>query len=297
MRRWMERPRPEPLVTPGALQAAAVEGAAAAAHFALPLSRRAWRGPAGVWDGSARGTSLEFQDHRPYQPGDDPRHINWQAYARTDALTMKVYREEVMPRVDLVLDVSASMRLHGAKWRRALEAFCFARAAAERSGAALRAHLVDAEARPLDGIELDGLDTAPVEREVPALEGVRFRPGSLRLVVSDVLFPAPPESWLRRLVEGAGRGLLLAPWAAAEAEPDWRGELELVDCESGRRRERAFDESARRLYAAAYARHVETWRSSARRYGVLFARLPEAGRLVDALAGEPLRSGAVAVAA
>ncbi|MFN9663179.1 MAG: DUF58 domain-containing protein, partial [Akkermansiaceae bacterium] len=26
---------------------------------------------------------MDFQDHRSYSPGDDPRHINWQAYART----------------------------------------------------------------------------------------------------------------------------------------------------------------------------------------------------------------------
>ncbi|MEJ6642028.1 MAG: DUF58 domain-containing protein [Akkermansiaceae bacterium] len=39
------------------------------------------------------GSALYFQDHRAYSPGDDPRHINWQAYARTGQYTMKLYRE------------------------------------------------------------------------------------------------------------------------------------------------------------------------------------------------------------
>ena len=29
-----------------------------------------------------RGTSVEFADHRPYQPGDDFRLIDWAVYAR-----------------------------------------------------------------------------------------------------------------------------------------------------------------------------------------------------------------------
>ena len=30
-----------------------------------------------------RGGSAEFQEHRPYAPGDDPRRIDWLAFART----------------------------------------------------------------------------------------------------------------------------------------------------------------------------------------------------------------------
>ena len=49
------------------------------------------------FSGSGTGSSLDFQDHRAYSPGDDPRHINWQAYARTGSYTMKLFREEVRP--------------------------------------------------------------------------------------------------------------------------------------------------------------------------------------------------------
>ena len=74
-----------------------------------------WSGTAGNVLGRGTGSSIDFQDHRQYVPGDDPRHINWQAYARTGHYSMKLYREEVTPRIDLVYDVSGSMFLDTAK--------------------------------------------------------------------------------------------------------------------------------------------------------------------------------------
>src|SRR5262245_49212563 len=88
---------------------------AAAARWRLPFSRQAWRGPAGGWLGAGAGSSLDFQDHRAYMPGDDPRHIHWTAYARTGMLTMKLFRAEVAPFVDLMVDLSASMTFEPAK--------------------------------------------------------------------------------------------------------------------------------------------------------------------------------------
>ena len=62
----------------------------AAARVRLPLRTRVWKGQAGEFLGAGTGSSLDFQDHRTYVPGDDPRHINWQAYARTGHYTMKL---------------------------------------------------------------------------------------------------------------------------------------------------------------------------------------------------------------
>ncbi|TVR14506.1 MAG: DUF58 domain-containing protein [Planctomycetota bacterium] len=56
-----------------------------------------------------RGLSVEFAGHRPYQPGDDPRHIDWQVFARTDRLDIRQYEEETRLRATLVVDYSGSM--------------------------------------------------------------------------------------------------------------------------------------------------------------------------------------------
>ncbi len=57
----------------------------------------------------ATGSSIEFADHRRYSPGDDFRQIDWNLYARSDDLFIKVRESEETLVVHLLLDVSASM--------------------------------------------------------------------------------------------------------------------------------------------------------------------------------------------
>jgi len=56
-----------------------------------------------------KGFSVEFSEHREYTPGDDTRHLDWIAYARTDRYYIKQYEQETNLRAYLLLDASASM--------------------------------------------------------------------------------------------------------------------------------------------------------------------------------------------
>ncbi|MHC4606203.1 MAG: DUF58 domain-containing protein, partial [Planctomycetota bacterium] len=56
-----------------------------------------------------RGGSAEFHSHRGYAQGDDLRRIDWNAYARLDALFVRENVREEAPAVHLFLDESASM--------------------------------------------------------------------------------------------------------------------------------------------------------------------------------------------
>jgi len=55
------------------------------------------------------GFSVEFSSHREYVQGDDPKHINWQLYARSRRLYVKEYSADTNMNVYLLLDVSGSM--------------------------------------------------------------------------------------------------------------------------------------------------------------------------------------------
>jgi uncharacterized protein (DUF58 family) len=55
------------------------------------------------------GASVEFVDHREYAPGDEPRHIDWKVYGRTDRLYVKEYEAETNLSLHLLVDVSRSM--------------------------------------------------------------------------------------------------------------------------------------------------------------------------------------------
>ena len=56
-----------------------------------------------------RGFSVEFNDYRHYQRGDDMRHVDWKLYARSDKLYIKQYEDETNVRCVILLDTSASM--------------------------------------------------------------------------------------------------------------------------------------------------------------------------------------------
>lgn len=56
-----------------------------------------------------RGFSVEFNDYRHYQRGDDLRHVDWKLYARSEKLYIKQYEDETNTRCMLALDTSASM--------------------------------------------------------------------------------------------------------------------------------------------------------------------------------------------
>jgi len=64
---------------------------------------------AGLHRSPHRGFSVEFAEHRMYQPGDDLRYIDWRMFGRSDRYYVKQFEEETNLRAYLLLDASASM--------------------------------------------------------------------------------------------------------------------------------------------------------------------------------------------
>ena len=63
-------------------------------RFFLNLSSRFAGSQGGGKFGRNTGQSLEFVEHREYQPGDDIRHLDWSAVARSDKLSIKLFRKK-----------------------------------------------------------------------------------------------------------------------------------------------------------------------------------------------------------
>jgi uncharacterized protein (DUF58 family) len=59
------------------------------------------------------GLSVEFSDYRNYQPGDEPKHVDWRLFARSDRLCIKRYMQETNVRFYVICDTSASMDYRG----------------------------------------------------------------------------------------------------------------------------------------------------------------------------------------
>ena len=68
----------------------------------------------GVMSGMHRspyqGLAVEFAEHRQYVPGDDPKHLDWKVFGRSDKLYLKQYQQETNLDIVLLIDSSASMR-------------------------------------------------------------------------------------------------------------------------------------------------------------------------------------------
>jgi uncharacterized protein (DUF58 family) len=70
-----------------------------------------------------RGHGIEFSEYRQYELGDNPRHIDWGVFGRTERLYVKRFQEEQDLRVLVAIDTSASMGAvpSDGKWERACE--------------------------------------------------------------------------------------------------------------------------------------------------------------------------------
>ena len=76
----------------------------------LPLrSSRIRARQSGAYQSSFKGRGMEFDESRPYQPGDDIRNIDWRVTARTGTTHTKLFREERERPVFLWLDLRPAM--------------------------------------------------------------------------------------------------------------------------------------------------------------------------------------------
>ena len=278
---------PDPSIRGGLLQ-----GRALGLRYRLALPRAALRGRNGVRLGVGAGASLDFHDYRDYHPGDDLRHLDWSVYARSDREVVKLFREEVAPHLDLVLDHSRSMALDGTP-----KALAAATLAAACATAAEQAHCTrtvwlagervdalpnsrdDPAAWPSFAFEACTAPGAALLHRTPA-----WRPHGVRVLISDLLWPADPAPLLSRLAGGAAALTIIQLLADEEESPAPRGACRLEDVESGDHADLLVDTTACAAYAAALARHRESWSTACRACGATFVpvtaeRVVENGRL------------------
>ena len=195
----------------------------------------------------ATGSSLEFADHRSYSPGDDYRQIDWNIYARTDELFVKVRESEETLVVHLLLDSSGSMASGSpAKFEtaRAVLAAVGWTALASRdvvAGAALGTDLGETFA-PQQGEGYVGRLFEFLQRQRPSGEtalpravaayNARALPHGVAVLVSDLLAPDAP----RAIGALAQRGHELTVIHVLDDEfvnPAFADEVELIDAEDG----------------------------------------------------------------
>lgn len=269
----------------------------------LRLARRVDGRFAGGHPAIGYGSSQDFVDYRQYVPGDDPRLLDPYAYARLGRRLVKLYTAEDTAAVRIVVDTSGSMA--GAKHRAAAGAAAAIAAVAvaggDRARVLLAGERTDAgpwyggpavlpaiEARLLGAPEPAGAADLTAALRRAASEGPR---GPV-VLVSD-LFSNDWEGVLRLLGSARRDALLVHLLGREDLEPSVRGDVRLVDVETGAEVEVAVAE-------AALARHAalrDAWLADVQRVsgarGVAYTRLVD-DQTVEALLAELARLGLLA---
>lgn len=224
--------------------------------FQLGAPRTPVSGRSGDLLGRGTGSSLEFQEHREYMPGDDVRHLDWSAYGRTDSLMVRLYREEISPRCEVVLDMSVSMSTgNGNKSRIARQLTAVMGLLSGQMGSRPWIHLVN-DQRPLPRIGIEDLHTLadrPFDAFGTLADAVQqqqlvFKRQAIRVVISDFLFPHDPDLLTRKLATGASSLWMIQLLTGWEAQPTAIGGRHLVDVESDDEWDLIIDEAAVERY-------------------------------------------------
>jgi uncharacterized protein (DUF58 family) len=258
-----------------------LEGEAAGMRYALAVPRSTASAMSGMQLGQRAGSSLEFRDHRDYQPGDDLRRIDWNAFARSDKLTVKLYREEISPHIDIVIDGSRSMALESSAKMRATAGLAAVLAvAAENAGYTHNAWLAREGCAPVpngtnrpstwSGIEFD-VRSNPVDAftRLPP----RFSRMGMRALISDLLWLGEPSTVIQHLAQNASAIAIVQVLAEADVHPQERGRVRLIDSETGQQREIFIDDGAIKRYRDALARHQQNWHRACRQTGAVMVNL------------------------
>jgi uncharacterized protein (DUF58 family) len=113
------------------------------------------------------GFSVEFSEYRQYSPGDDPRHLDWKLFARSDRYYIKRFEDETNLRCTLVVDMSRSMGFSSIPYTKIDYA---------RTAAATLAYFLSTQR--------DAAGLVTFDQEIADFVPARYRPGHLhRLMV------------------------------------------------------------------------------------------------------------------
>ncbi len=271
---------------------------ALAERFELALSAAPPPGRSGERLARTAGAGSEFHDSRAYRVGDDVRRIDWRAFARSDQLTVRVWREEALARVEVLCDVSRSMGVEPRKAQLALDLALLVALAARADGCVASISAVAPRAEPLTpeellarGLEFEARDDfATALRECAA----RVRRGAIVVLISDFLFEHDPRELLAPLVARAGALGCVQILSRAEREPRAGLAERLIDCESGAALDLVLDDALVADYRRRLEALVTALAEQCRRTRAVFASLDAQAPLEDLARGPLTDAGLLA---
>ena len=228
--------------------------------------------------GRDAGASLEFMDYRVYVPGDDLRHIDWNAYGRTDRLIVKRFENEIQPHVDILLDTSRSMAITPQKQAAAEYLTGYFMGAAENSRFSCQLWRLTGGAFDRSTYrQLVTQQSAPMAFESTTSLGKTilescpdWNPKTFKIILSDFLWEEDPFAVTRRLGSSGAWTAYVQILDRQDARPDFSGDVRLTDSETDEFAVRRADAGLLKTYAQNLTRHQNQWNSACRSVGAVW---------------------------
>lgn len=249
------------------------------------VSRRVFRGQLLAQRRTMQlGGGIEFADHREYYPGDDFRYLDWNVFARHDELLLKRFQEEEDLHVYLLLDCSRSMAFGDPvkfDYARQVAAALAYIALADLDRVAVVAYAGDIVAdlpltrgkgrvlallKFLEGLETQGAAT-DLARVVSNFVHRGQRRG-LAIVLSDLFDPKGFQGGLDLLRHHRYEPHVVHIIDRKDADPGFKGDIELQDVESGTVRKVTVTERNLRQYRKIFKEFVESVQQYCNTYGI-----------------------------
>ena len=236
---------------------------ATAKQLRLASDPRRIRHGHGLRMGQGPGSSLEFHDYRNYVMGDDLRMIDWGVYARSDQLVLRRHRQEISPRVEILLDASASMGIDERKWSLAAGISALLMSLTQNDGARASLWLCGEQLRLAQKVHWSNdLEMLQASGQFGLRHAMHdLQPGSERFIISDGLYAEGGRDLIKRLGVGAGRICLIQILTHEEREPDAWGNVRIIDVEGGERH-LIIDDAACSAYKQRLARLQAGWQEA-----------------------------------
>ncbi len=219
------------------------------------------------------GSGIEFTDHRSYVPGDDLRRLDWNLYGRMERLLVRMFDEDEDLPVYLLVDASASMAAGApSKFRLAAQtAAALAYVAwsnldrvalypvTQALGGGIGPVRGKAQIHPV--LSLLGALRPEGRTDLRAATTqflARHRRRGVTVILSDFYDPVGYEEAIDRLRYSRFEPVVVQIHAPEEAEPELRGDLVLVDMETGAERELTVTPAVRDDYRRRFDARLAT---------------------------------------
>ncbi|MCB0331919.1 MAG: DUF58 domain-containing protein [Bdellovibrionales bacterium] len=232
-----------------------------------------------------RGHGIEFSDYRKYELGDNPRHIDWGVYGRSERLYVKRFQEEQDLPVLLVVDNTRSMHEPelGRKWKMAKEVCLSLAYVALMQHDTVRLCVPGSFVSPsyYGGRAIHQI-SQDLEKLSPASEddflfGIRqglstFRFPGVAIFLSDFLMPLETVETMMNMLRAKNldiTALQVLGRSDVTPLPDTQDAI-VIDSETNEEIELRFDASVRDEYEHLLSRHIDTLRTFLSQAGIAF---------------------------